>query len=222
MNKFLLFILLCLLYFPAMAADNAPLEISADKALEWNQTAKTYTARGNAVAKQGDVSIRAETLTALYTKNSSDITSLSATGGVTLSTATDTATSEDASYDLTSGKAILSGGRPKIVQNGKNTLEAEQITVWTVGNILDRAEAVGHVVITAGEQVATGDKATYHAKTSIASLIGNVKVKQGENWLQGDRADMNMITRVSTLSNQHSAGRVKGIFYSRNTGKKDE
>jgi lipopolysaccharide export system protein LptA len=30
-----------------------PIEISADNGIEWNRDAKTYTARGNAVATQG-------------------------------------------------------------------------------------------------------------------------------------------------------------------------
>ncbi len=222
--RLFLFIFLCSLSFSALAEDKQPLEITADKALEWNQTDKTYIARGNALAKQGDLSVRADTLTAAYAGvngNTSDITTLTADGHVTLSTATEIATGDKAVYDLISGKAILSGVRPKIVQQGKNSIEADNMIVWTKNNILDHAEAIGNVIIISGEQTATGDKATYTATTTTAEMIGNVKVKQGNNWLQGDRAEMNLTTRMSKMTGQSGTGRVKGVFYtgSKNKGK---
>src|SRR5262245_44864339 len=39
-----------------------PLEISADNGIEWKRDARTYTARGNALAKQGGTSVSADTL----------------------------------------------------------------------------------------------------------------------------------------------------------------
>jgi lipopolysaccharide export system protein LptA len=214
--KLIVLILLCLMTSSAVAEEKQPLEITADKALEWNQTDKTYVARGNAVAKQGDISVKADLLTANYAGmdgNTSDVTLLTAEGHVILSTATDTATGDKAIYDLTTGQATLSGHRPKVTQNGKNTLEADKMIVWTKNNILERAEAIGNVIIISGEQTATGDKATYTAASTTAELIGNVKVKQANNWLQGDRAEMNMTTRVSKMTGQSGTGRVKGVFY---------
>lgn len=217
MNRISLFLFCSLLPFAAIAAEEqAPLEITADKALEWNQTNKTYIARGNAIAKQGDLSVKADTLTATYAGangNTSDISLLEADGHVTLSTATDVATGDKALYNLVEGKATLSGSRPKIIQNNKNTLEADQIIVWTKNNILDRAEAIGNVVIINGEQTATGDKATYNPTTTIAQLIGHVKVKQGANLLEGDQTDINLTTHISTMTSKSGTGRVKGVFY---------
>lgn len=200
----------------SIADDKQPLEITADTALEWNQTDKTYIARGNAIAKQGDILVKANTLTATYAGKdgkTSDITMLTADGNVTLSTATETATGDKAVYDLVTGKATLSGVRPKMIQNNKNSIEANSLIVWTKDNTLDRAEAIGNVIIISGEQTATGDKATYTVATTIAEIIGNAKVKQDNNWLQGDRAEMNMTTRISKMTGQSGAGRVKGVFY---------
>lgn len=216
MMRFTAFLIAVLLPFSVFAEESLPLEITADTALEWNQTEKTYIARGNAIARQGDMSVKADTLTASYAGangSTSDITLLNADGHVTLTSGQDVATGDKAVYDLVTGKAVLSGPRPKIVQNGKNTLEADQIIVWTKSNVLDHAEAIGHVVITSGSQVATGDKATYTAATTMSELIGNVKVKQGDNWLQGDRAEMNMTTHISKMYGQKGTGRVKGVFY---------
>lgn len=221
MNKYLCAFLILLLS-PALAAENVPLEITADKGLEWNQNAKTYTARGNAMAQQGEMSVKADTLVATYAganNSNSDIINLTADGHVVLVSGTDTATGDKATYDLTTGKAVLSGGRPKITQQNKNSLEADVITVWTVNNVLDHAEATGNVVIANGVQTATGNKATYNTKTAIADLSGNVKITQDRNILEGDRAEINLVTKISKMTAQGGAERIKGVFY---TGKKEE
>lgn len=222
--KIQLFILLSLLPTAAFAADQKlPLEITADKALEWNQTDKTYVARGKAVATQGELSVRADTLTATYAGangNTSDIILLNADGNVTLTSGANVATGDKAVYDLVTGQAVLSGTRPKIVQEGKNTLEADKVTVWTKNNVLDHAEADGNVVIVSSEQKATGNKATYNAVTNTAELIGQVKVTQGPNILEGDKAEMDLTTHVSKMVSADSSKRVKGVFFT-NTKKKD-
>lgn len=230
MRALILFIL-CVIPVSTWAAENTPLEITADTALEWNQKNKTYVARGNALAKQGDLSVTADTLTATYAGqdgSSSDIILLEANGKVTLTSGDNIAIGDKVVYDLTTGKAILSGTRPKITQGTKNTLEADEILVWTKKSdnspsdgTLDHAEAIGNVVITSGQQVATGNKATYQADTNMAELIGNVQVKQGDNWLQGNRAEMNMTTQVSKMfGDKTSKGRVKGVFHT-GSGKKE-
>jgi lipopolysaccharide export system protein LptA len=222
--RLFLFLFCSVISVAAFAADEKqPLEITADSALEWNQAAKTYVARGAAMAKQGDMSVKADTLTATYAgvnNSTSDITQLVADGHVTLSSATDIATGDKAVYDLSTGQATLTGTRPKIIQNGKNSLEADQIIVWTKDTIFNHAEAIGNVVITSGTQTATGDKATFSAATSIAELVGHVKIKQGENWLEGDKAEMNTKTHISTMTSKNGTGRVKGVFYSGSGQKK--
>lgn len=215
--KIQLFILLSLLSSTAYAAEEkTPLEITADKALEWNQTDKTYVARGKAIATQGTLTVKADTLTATYAGvngNTSDINLLTADGNVTLTSGADVATGDKVVYDLTTGQATLSGARPKIVQDGKNTLEADKVTAWVKNNILDHAEADGNVVIVSGEQKATGNKATYNAVTNMAEIIGQVKVTQGPNALEGDKAEIDLTKRVSKMVSAEGSKRVKGVFF---------
>ena len=45
-----------------------PVAIEADKGVEWRQNEQVYIARGNATAKRGDTSIRADALYAHYRK----------------------------------------------------------------------------------------------------------------------------------------------------------
>src|SRR4051812_21909382 len=62
-----------------------PLEISADNALEWDRVNKKYVARGNAIAKQKDFEVKADTLVADYREGKdkkTEIYRLTATGNV--------------------------------------------------------------------------------------------------------------------------------------------
>jgi lipopolysaccharide export system protein LptA len=192
------------------------LEITADTALEWNQTEKTYLARGNAVAKQGDTSVKADILKAQYkgeSNSTSDIHLLSAEGNVILKSGMDIATGDKAIYNLISGEAVISGGRPKIINQNKNTLEANKITVWTKDSVIIKAEALGQVIATNGVQTATAKKATYLPLETMIELTGQVKIKQDKNLLEGEKAQMNLSTRISTMTGQSKTDRVKAVFY---------
>ena len=50
---------------------NQPIEIDADQGIEWLSEDKVYLARGNANAKQGDFSMRADILRAFYRNSKS-------------------------------------------------------------------------------------------------------------------------------------------------------
>jgi lipopolysaccharide export system protein LptA len=147
----------------ALAAEEVPLEITADQDLEWNRQEKLYIARGNAVAKQGSLSVKADTLTASYTEGNqqggANISLLTAEGHVEILSGTSKGTGDRATYDLKTGKAILTGKNLKVVdesltvtaqdrmeyyasegkvvavgspvvKNGEDTLEADTVTAW--------------------------------------------------------------------------------------------
>ena len=50
----------------AGSGQGLPIAVDADQAIEWHQEQKAYVARGNAVAKRGDVTITGNTLVAYY------------------------------------------------------------------------------------------------------------------------------------------------------------
>lgn len=222
------YIIISCLAFPSMvmAAEDIPLEITADTALEWNQTAKTYTANGNAKAVQGASSVKADKLVAYYDDAkgaATNITRLEAIGHITLTSGEDTATGEKATYDLVSGIAILDGGRTKIVQQDKNTLEADKITLTLdTSRSLKKAEAEGKVIVTNGSQQGVGDKGVYTPEKNTAELIGHVKITQEGNWLEGDRAEINLTSHISRLTKDSGKGQVKGIFLSKPKAKQVE
>lgn len=104
----------------AQQPSKAPLEVTADDALEWDRTGQKFIARGNAIAAQDGVSISAQTLTAEYDEagnGSSDFNmhTMIAQAGVVLKSEDNIAYGEHAVYDLTHKIATLSGGDLRLV-----------------------------------------------------------------------------------------------------------
>jgi lipopolysaccharide export system protein LptA len=105
------------------AQDGTPLTIEADDILEWNQTDGVYTAKGNALAIQGEREIRGDLLVATYDPDSEgrDIETVTATGGASFKDDTSRARGakfiyriEDQDYRVEGPDALVSGARGTI------------------------------------------------------------------------------------------------------------
>src|SRR5262245_45825524 len=88
------------------SSDNDPIEISAENGIEWKRDTRTYTARGNALAQQGDTSIAADTLIA-YLDEQDELTRWEATGNVKIQTKTSTSYGERAEYQESSRVLVM-------------------------------------------------------------------------------------------------------------------
>ncbi len=195
--RIFLFVFLALSPVAAQAAENnAPLEISADQALEWRRGTKEYVARGNVLARQGADDVRADELVAHYTENaggSPTIHQLVATGHVIMTTENGTAASK--------------------------TIASDVLTVWldptsNGKGAMTRAEATGNVIITTPKEHAIGSKAIYTKADDTAILDGPVTITRGQDVLNGTRAVVNLKTGLSTLyGGGNSGSRVTGVFY---------
>lgn len=133
----------------AASASPAPVEISAAKSLEWNRKAKTYTARGNAVAKQGAFEVSSRTLTAHYNddKGAADIHQLVAEGQVIIKSPPYTAQGDKAVYDVSRNHAVLTGSDLKIETPTEYLTATEKIEFFAADNKLS---AVGSAVAVRG------------------------------------------------------------------------
>src|SRR5690606_28396371 len=89
-----------------------PVTIEAEDGIEWHQRDKTYLARGNARAMRGDVTVRAETLTAHYrevTEGNTEIYKVVADGGVLITTPRERITGDTGVYDVERAVFRLTG-----------------------------------------------------------------------------------------------------------------
>lgn len=105
-----------------------PIDIEAD-VFEVNAKEKKGVFRGNVVARQGDVTIRATRVEALYSKQANAIVKAVAEGGVTVTTGTKVGKSDRAEFNNDQRTVVLSG-EPRL---------------WEEGSLLEGREIVFHV-----------------------------------------------------------------------------
>jgi lipopolysaccharide export system protein LptA len=86
----------------------------------------------------------------------------------------------------------------------------------------ERIEAEGDVFYVTPDQTAHGDRAIYTADNDQIVMTGNVIVVQGKNVVHGDRLTIQVATREAQMASdakgRGSPNRVRGVFYSNQTG----
>ena len=208
------FVLLCagmLAVAPAatVAQDqNAPLTIEADDLLEWNQTDGVYTAKGNAVAVQGEAEIRGNLLVATYDPKaeSADIETITATGRVSFRDETSNASGSKLIYNIATSdyrvegpKASVSGTRGKITANDSINLDTQpdETQKMTAVGMAVYTDNTGHVF--AGNRLV----ALFAADGSLTSLDakGDVSVVSGTGrTATGDAATYDAAAEAATVT----------------------
>lgn len=166
------------------SSNAAPVEITADNTLEWDRNAKTFTARGNAKAQQGDTAVEADLLTARYRSSSEksiDVREVEATGGVVLTSRDSKAFGNRALYSLDTGLAVMTGGDLRLVAPNGMVKAKERFEYWTNEN---RLEAVGRAEIQHKNE--KGQVNTLTADRFTALLAENAKGQQGLKSLEAE------------------------------------
>ena len=93
-------------------ADGGPLQVEADDGIEWHRVEQLYIARGNAIARQGDVVVEADQLTAHYREGDNGGTQvyrIDADGNVKITSANEVVWGDKAVYDVTGGVLMVTG-----------------------------------------------------------------------------------------------------------------
>jgi lipopolysaccharide export system protein LptA len=139
-------------------SDNDPIEISADNGIEWKRDTRTYTARGNALAQQGNTSIAADTLIA-YLDEKDELSNWEAIGNVKITTSQSTSYGDHADYTEATRLLVLTGSNLKVVTDNQTVTARDQIEYW---RDKDAVVAKGNVVIVRPQKntVIKSDEAT--------------------------------------------------------------
>ena len=189
--------LLTLLLFSALALPAAaqtqgsgkePIEITADKSLEWHRTELQYVADGNAMVKQGTTTIKADRITADYrstAQSSMDIYRMTATGNVSIDDRGNVATGDRLVYDVDTGLATLTGQDLTMI-SPEQTVTARDMFEYTVA--AGKIRAIGDAKVVRG-----GD--TLYADTLTAFLVQDA---QGQNTL--DRVEGDGHVKITTAT----------------------
>jgi lipopolysaccharide export system protein LptA len=202
-----------------------PIEISAENGIEWKRDTRTYTARGNALAQQGDTSISADTLIA-YLDEQNELAHWEATGNVKIQTSRSTSYGDHADYQESSRLLVLTGRNLKVVTDKQTVTARDQIEYWRDKDIV---VAKGAVVLVRPEKNTTihSDEATAYFRDKVddpatpedesqdgsevyqVEAQGHVRVDRKEQTGYSDHLAYNPDTEIAVLT-----GNVK--IYSKN------
>ncbi len=199
---------------PSNGNSNAPIEIFADNTLEWNRTQKTYTARGNAIARQGNMQVKSDTLTAHYGGGKSgsadtgglggSIEKMIASGNVEISSAPYTAYGDKAVYDVATGLATLTGGSLRIETPTESLSAQDKIEFDTAKN---RLSAIGKATATRGtDSVSSDNLSAFFAggdqnAMTLQRIVADstVTVKTARETVTGDSGVYDVVAGKATL-----------------------
>ena len=110
-----------------------------------------------------------------------------------------------------------------VVKQAGLTLTAQRLTVayqQASGVAINRLDASGGVIVTRGNERASGSVAVYDLNRRLITMVGNVALSQGANRLTGQRLVIDLRSGRSTVDGQAGAagttrssdGRVSGTF----------
>jgi lipopolysaccharide export system protein LptA len=183
-----------------------PVAIEADQGVEWRQNEQVYIARGNATAKRGDTTIRADALYAHYRKtqdNRQEIYKITAEGAVKITTPKETITSDTAEYAVETSVFTLKG-RPVKIDSGKSTLTAALVVYNTKAKM---ATVTGGAQVVEEKRRVRADRfvAFFKEEGGKQSLkrveaLGNVVITTPTEIARGNRGDYDAESQVATLS----------------------
>lgn len=186
---------------PALAQDsnpdqNKPVEVTADKSLEWHRAKNQYIAKGNAVVKQAGTVIAASEITADYRegKNSGiEIYRLRASGNASIDNGGSKAVGDTLTYDVDSGVAVMTGKTLKMTSPDQTVTATERFEYAAVKGTL---KAVGDATV-----IRPGD--TLKADTITATMKN---APDGQRALERLEADGNVViqTATETLTGAHA------------------
>ncbi len=170
-----------------------PLEITADGALEWHRNDKVFTAKKNALAKQGEVSVAAATLNADYNDESGqdfEIWRVRADESVRIISRDTTAHGDHAVYDINKGYAEITGSDLRLVSPDQSVTARDKFEYWAVeGKLI----AIGNARITRKNE--KGETNTLDADVITAYLKDDA---QGKRTLDRMEAQGNVIITTPT------------------------
>ena len=140
MNRISIILLLFLLHLQAYPETKKPIEIVADN-MEWNKQVGEAIAIGNAIAIQGQTTIKANKIIAVLSKdNSQQITKLKANGNVEFSKDNQLATGDKATYYINQDKVIITGS-VELKKDG-NIIKGEKLVIDFISG-LSKMESSG-------------------------------------------------------------------------------
>lgn len=107
---------------------------------------------------------------------------------------------------------VVLSGNVDITQADLQMRAARTTVAYTDGGSLQiqRIDATGGVVVTRGNERASGDVAVYDFNRKIITMAGNVALRRGADTLNGGRLVIDLVTGISNIDGRSSGGGSTG------------
>ena len=194
---------------PALSQDtrNGPITIEAINGIEWSRADKTYIARGQAVARRGDLAVRADTLTARYRETAQDqpeIFKIEAVGEVVLVSPRERVEGAQGVYDIDRAMVKLTGKGLRFT-SGEHVITArDSLEYWRAKEL---AVARGAAEVVRARQSLRADQLTAHFREAenglslaLVEATGGVVIRTAGEIARGRRGVYNATTEKAILS----------------------
>ena len=185
-----------------------PIAVDADQAIEWHQEQKAYVARGNAVAKRGDVTITGDTLVAYYRDiptGGTEIFRLAADGKVHIFSPTQNVYGDRAVYDVDKLVAVVTGSNLKLITPTDVVTARDSLEYWETQKLaVARGDAMAvREQNRVNADVLVGlfaDGADGSMEMTRIDAQGNVVITTPTDVARGRQGVYNLKTEIATLT----------------------
>lgn len=186
---------------------DGPIQIEADDGIEWQRAKQLYVARGNARARQGDVTVEGDELIAFYRPNAAgenEIFRIDANGNVQIFSANEIARSDKAIYDIDEGVLVMTGDNIQL-DTAEDTITARDSLEYHETRQL--AVARGDALAIRGDRRVRADILTAHfgdgnqqAAMERIDALGNVLVSTPTDIVRADKGDYDPSRGIATVT----------------------
>lgn len=206
---------------------NEDIEITADDFVEWSKADSFYEAKGNAIAKQVDSEVQADSLKILYRveKNDRIMSRMDATGHVHLISKTAKASGDLLVYHIETGIAVLTGSNLSLTSPDYTITAKDSFTFFDAENkahIKGMAKATYHQSTIESDEILawfhTLQTDETHQSLKEAEAHGHVKITTPNDIAYGDKAYYNGQSSKAILTGNVRITRAKSDI----TGSKAE
>jgi len=195
--------------------DQNPIEVSANKGIEWQREEKVFIARGSAKAIQGDIKVYADELIAHYRDDDgqdTDVYRVDALGNVIIISKSETARGSAAVYDFEKDVLVMEGNPSSLETEDGKVISYDTIQFWgkeeialAKGNALaerDNNKLFADMLVARFQKKNNNNVNVNESDTRISMIegYGNVRLetKSGEIII-GERGKYDLISEVAIL-----------------------
>ena len=186
---------------------DGPIQIEADDGIEWQRANQVYVARGNARARQGDVTVEGDELIAFYRPNAAgenEIYRIDANGNVRIFSANEVARSDKAVYDIDGGVLVMTGDNIQL-DTAEDTITARDSLEYHETKQV--AVARGDALAIRGDRRVRADVLTAHfgegnqqATMDRIDAVGNVLVSTPTDIVRAEKGDYDPARGIATVT----------------------